>query len=94
MIAGPNVASDEESFFQTDKQMKEAAERKLKQVTFGREGDPIQLPSKVLDFKLVGEYVYTGESAHVARQVDKHVMRWIDNRLGPCAKCFGVILAL
>nr|KAJ3419661.1 hypothetical protein HK105_006692 [Polyrhizophydium stewartii] len=50
---GPNVSSDADNFFQSDRDIELQRARKEKERRFGARGRPLQLPSKVLALELV-----------------------------------------
>ncbi|KAH6571590.1 hypothetical protein BASA50_003002 [Batrachochytrium salamandrivorans] len=57
---GPNLATDEEHFFQSDLSIEQQQARKIKQTLTQNKGNPLQLPSKVLAFELVEPSIADG----------------------------------
>ncbi|KAI9204209.1 WD40-repeat-containing domain protein [Polychytrium aggregatum] len=75
---GPNVSNDAENFFQSDRDIELARQRDEKKSAIGSTaGNPVQLPSKILDFCFSSQSdgvsrieAFVAESGHVARKVD------------------------
>jgi hypothetical protein len=68
---GPNIAEEEENFFQSDRDILLQAERKRKQATLIGKGNPIQLLSKVLHFELLNDAIaYISQSGFIAQKVN------------------------
>ena len=75
---GPHIGTSEENFFQSDRDIKRASERKNKQQLFGTHGSPITLPSKVLDLKVIKQgdnlFAFVGLSGYLAQKWDLKVL--------------------
>jgi WD40 repeat protein len=87
---GPNIGTEDENFFQSDRDIKLSVERRFKQKTFAQAGDPVELKSKALHFQLVisgtERIAFTAMSAHHALKVDldtKEILQVYKGHKGP-----------
>lgn len=71
---GPNVGTEDENFFQSDRDIELSAARKVKRDALATLGNPVLMNSKTLHFQLVFDardrFVYTAQSGHVAQKVN------------------------
>jgi WD40 repeat protein len=87
---GPNIGTDEESFFQSDRDLELLKLRKLKEGTFGTLGLPIQLNSKVLSFKHIKDSFYVAQSGFSCQKIDVktgEVKKTFTGHNGPVTNC-------
>ncbi|KAJ3322668.1 hypothetical protein HDV06_002882 [Boothiomyces sp. JEL0866] len=66
---GPNVATDNEAFFQSDRDILLSEKKKKKQNELGNVGNPIKFPSKILHFDIVDNTIFTAQSGFVAQSL-------------------------
>ncbi|KAJ3258049.1 hypothetical protein HK103_004042 [Boothiomyces macroporosus] len=64
---GPNVATDSEAFFQSDRDIILSEQKKKKQTELGKVGNPIKFPSKILHFDIADNTIYTAQSGFIAQ---------------------------
>jgi hypothetical protein len=68
---GPNVSTEQDSFFQSDRDIQLASLRKKKETEMASIGNPITMSSKVLDLKLVNDrYAYAALSGFNCIKID------------------------
>ncbi|KAJ3276122.1 Chitin synthase, class 1 [Terramyces sp. JEL0728] len=66
---GPNVATDNEAFFQSDRDIIISEQKKKKQSELGKVGDPVKFPSKILHFDIVDSTIFTSHSGFIAQAI-------------------------
>ena len=67
---GPNIGTDEGSYFQSDSNIELQASRNKKKEEFIHMGNPIKASSKILNFAFSESFVYLAESGFVVEELD------------------------
>lgn len=69
---GPNIGTEAEQFFQSDRDIEIMKRREAKAIVHGKAGEPLKMASKLLDMALVygaSNEAYIAESAFLAKKV-------------------------